>query len=178
MTTRTKTDDVSTEVEIVDETNMETWFRAHGEDVPSVDAESMQRDIVARILSAETMDDILAPVANVKAEDVLGVPLVIRGYRRLPSTKKDSSLRFYLLLDAVDPDGEPITVTCGSVNVMARIISLAHHGHLPCIVAITKAKTQTAAGYYPLDVAGRSTEDREIYARAAASRNASQEEDF
>lgn len=147
------------EVDPMDELNIETWYRAGNAEVEPIDPGEAQREIILRILQATTKDAILAPVTTTPAEDVLGQTLLIRGYRRLPSTKADSALRFYLLIDAVDGNGEVLNVTCGSANVIARLAALRAHGFLPLYGAIIQTGKPTAAGYYPMDFEGRSEKD-------------------
>lgn len=144
------------EVDMIDELDINSWYRAEGEDIPPVDSDEIQREIVLRIFTATTKEAILQPVTTTPAEEILGVPLEIVGYRRMPSTKKDSRLKYYLLIDAVNGDGERINISCGSINVMARLAALNANGFLPCLAAIVQAKTATANGYFPMDLEGRS----------------------
>lgn len=144
------------EVDVIDELNIDNWYKAEGEDIPPVDSDEIQREIVLRIFSATTKEAILQPVTTTPAEEVLGRPLQILGYRRMPSTKKDSRLKYYMLIDAVDGTGERINISCGSINVMARLAALNANNFLPCFGAIVQAKTPTAGGYYPMDLEGRS----------------------
>ena len=143
------------EVDVSDDLDPTTWYRAEGEDVPSIDGEAISAQMVARILSATSLEEIMRPVTTTDAESILNETLVLRGYSKMPSTKKDSRLRFYLLLDCVNMDGEPVTVSCGSANVMARTIALSRNGHLPAYVAIVQSPRPTASGYYPLDLEPR-----------------------
>lgn len=150
-------------VDTMDELDINQWYR-DGVDAPPVDPEEIQREIVLRIFSATTQEAIMQPVTTTVAEDVLGVPMLIRGYRRMPSTKKDSRLKYYLLIDAVDPFGETQNVSCGSINVMARLVALKANNFLPVVAAIVQSTKETASGYFPMDLEPRTADDATKYA--------------
>lgn len=143
-------------VDQMDELNVDNWYRDGNAEVEPIDAAEIQRDIILRILSGTTAEEIMAPVTTTPAENVLGRSLYIRGYKRLPSTKADSALRFYLLIDAVDNQGNVLNITCGSANVIARLAGMRAHNFLPMYAAIVQQATPTASGYYPMDLQGRS----------------------
>lgn len=155
------------EVDTMNELDIAQWYR-DGSDTEPVDPAEIQREIVLRILSATTQEAIMQPVTTTVAEEVLGVPLLIRGYRRMPSTKADSALKYYMLIDAVDPFGETMNVTCGSINVMARLVALKANGFLPIIGAIVQSAKATASGYFPMDIEPRTAEDATKYAEQKA----------
>lgn len=153
-------------VDTMDELVIDNWYR-DGSDIEPVDPKEIQREIVLRIFQAETLEAIMQPVTTTVAEDVLGVTLQIRGYRRMPSTKADSALKYYMLIDAVNPQGEVLNVTCGSINVMARLAALNAHGFLPMFGAIVESTKETASGYKPMDLIGRSADDAKREAKQA-----------
>lgn len=157
------------EVEVMNELDSSLWYKGTGGDVEPIDADEAQRQIVSGILNATTIDAIMAPVRTLVADDVIGQTLLIRGYRRMPSTKADSSLKFYLLIDTVDAFGEVKNVSCGSVNVMARLFALNANGFLPLYGALVRAGKQTASGYFPLDLEARTAEDASKEAARKAS---------
>lgn len=146
------------EVEMLDELDSSQWYKGVGE-IEAIDPDEAQRQIVSGILSGTTVEAIMQPVNTVVADDVLGETLLMRGYRRMPSTKADSSLKFYLLIDCVDALGEVKNISCGSVNVMARLFALNANGFLPIYAALVRAGKATASGYYPLDIEARTAED-------------------
>lgn len=143
------------EVEVLDELNVRNWYKTEGEDVEPIDNTQSQLEDLLHILQADTIDGILKRTEVVDAKSLAGETIQVLGYTRLPSTKADSALRFYLLIDCVDHNGEMLKVTCGSAKVMARIMSLRAHGFLPCYGAIVVATRPTAAGNYPMDFEGR-----------------------
>lgn len=146
------------DVDTLDELDSSQWYKGVGE-VEAIDPDEAQRQIVAGILGAQTLEAIMAPIKTIVADDVLGETLHIRSYRRMPSTKADSALKFYLLLDCVQSDGTVINVSCGSVNVMARMFALNANGFLPVYAALVRAGKQTASGYFPLDLEARTADD-------------------
>lgn len=147
------------DVDTSDELNVASWYKDSGDvEVEPIDTSRMQFEELARILSSETLEDILKQTTVMAASDLDGETVQVLGYTRLPSTKADSALRFYLMIDIVTGDGEFVKVTCGAMKVMARIMSLRAHGHLPCLGAFVVASRPTSSGNYPIDFEGRSKE--------------------
>lgn len=120
------------------------------------DPAEVQRQIVARILSAETADDVLKPQNTTAAEDMVGVPLHISAVRWMQSRVKDAAIPVFALIEGTrGDDGSSVIVTCGAVQVMAALLRLSSIGALTSQpVVITRKDTPTAAGYYPLWLEG------------------------
>jgi hypothetical protein len=146
-------------VEVNDELDITTWFRDGNADVEPVESKAIAESIATDLLGRTDIADILRPLATVPAQDLIGQTLHVQGYRRMPSQKEDSRLRFYYAIDAYDAFGEHLTITCGSLNVMARLTALAANGYLPMYVAIVETRAEQGKINQILDLEGRSADD-------------------
>lgn len=122
-----------------------------GDELPeAVDPEEAARDIMRRILEAPDLDSVFDQAGTISAEDVIGKPLRIRGFKAMKSAYEEGA-NVYFLIDAVDGDtGEVLTINCGARNVMAQLYRAGQLDGFPLDAAIVKARKATAAGYYPL----------------------------
>ena len=121
--------------------------------VQQQDPKEAQLEIVKRILSAETAEQVLGGLGSATAaRDVLGVNLELRGVRFLRSSfENENGIGVFAVLDCVDnTTGEVLAVTCGSANVMAQAGKLAQLGALPADVKILESERPTEAGYRPM----------------------------
>lgn len=114
------------------------------------DPQLVAREIVSRILEAETPEQVFSQGAAVHASDILGRPFTARSLRFNRSTFKEGST-VYALIDAefLD-DGSRGVVSCGSRNVMAQLYRLQELKALPANVKIVEADTPTEQGFKPM----------------------------
>ncbi len=144
--------DTETSAELVAIDDPEAMIAAvKGEALPEIeDPETVARQIVERILSSDTADDVLGGRVADSAQEVIDRPFVLRGVRLLRSRFDEGPGVFAVLDVTYLDDGEPGAVTCSSRNVMAQAVQLYRLDALPREVVIRKAEQPTAAGYYPL----------------------------
>lgn len=125
-------------------------FMQAGKETVAADPEAAQLDIVRRILSGDTPDEVLTQAEAMHSRDVLGESIIIDGFRYQESDLEGGGIGFYMLLDCVTPQGEPYVVTCGAVNVMAQLHRLAELGALPGVFSIVEMGKPTKRGYKPM----------------------------
>lgn len=114
------------------------------------DPEEIAREIMARILRAETPEEVLSQAGTTSARDVLDKALNLLDVRFLRSSF-DEGPGVYAILQMGDPDtGEVFPVTCGSRNVLAQAFRLNGLNALPRLVKIVEAGKDTARGYRPM----------------------------
>lgn len=114
------------------------------------DPEEGAMAIVARILSAETAEDVLAISQVVHAQDILGMPISIHRIK-WQRGELEGSANCYAVITATNlQDDEKITITCGGINVMTQLVKLGMIGEFPYRARITKATKPTKRGYLPL----------------------------
>lgn len=119
-----------------------------GDLVPEIeDPEVIAAQIMERILTAETADEVLGGTTAVHAQDVLTRPFTLHGLRLMKS-RFDAGLPVFAVLDAeFMDDGSREAVTCSARNVVAQAVQLYRLGGLPRVVKIVQSDTPTANGY-------------------------------
>lgn len=116
---------------------------------------AVSQQIVARILSAESVDDVLSQGKALHAKDVLGRAFTAHDVRFNQSAyaggESGSPAVFAIIQAEFHDDGSFGVVTCGSRNVMAQLYQLKRLGKLSDQpLAIRESDTPTAQGYSPM----------------------------
>lgn len=119
-------------------------------EIAATTPEEIEASILARYLAAESVEELLNQGATVPADSVIGQPITIRGVHWNASTVKDGP-PVYAVLDCTDA-GKPVTVTCGSRNVMFQVFRADQAGWLPMDCVIDKIAVPTANGFYPMQL--------------------------
>lgn len=115
------------------------------------DPELAAFEVAARILQAETVDDILGETELLKARDILRKPFWLDGFDVRNSDFQDGSGVYMLMSIRLFDDTENrVQVTCGSTNVIAQCVRLQQLDALPAPVCFVEASKPTKSGYYPL----------------------------
>lgn len=125
-------------------------FLAAAKNEEPVDPRQAALDIVRRILAADSIEDVLKGTPAIHASDVIGQRLTVTGYSFNESDIEGSGPGFYMLLECVDPQGEPFKVTCGALNVMAQVFRLGQLDAFPLAARIVETEARTKAGYRPM----------------------------
>lgn len=119
-----------------------------GEVLPEVaDPETVAKEIMERILSAETPEDVLGGNAPLHAKDVLTRPFLLNAVRFMRSRFENGPGVFAVLEAEMGDSGEAVSITCSSRNVMAQAVALWKLDALPRAVVIRQSDEPTAAGY-------------------------------
>jgi hypothetical protein len=114
------------------------------------DPDAISRQIIEELLAAETDDELERGVGATGWIDYEGIPVEIHSFRWRKSDYEQGA-PIYLIVFATDlRDGEPVTLTTGSKNVIAQLINLAQRDRFPVVRMLTRADKPTANGYYPL----------------------------
>lgn len=114
------------------------------------DPEEVQRAILERILSAQTVEEAFSRQEAWKARDTLGQVLEVRGVRWLESSF-ESGPGIFAALDVVKLDtGECGVLTCGGVNVLGQLYKAWQLKALPLRLRFRQVEKATRAGYHPL----------------------------
>lgn len=114
------------------------------------DPEEIERQIIGQILSAETVDEVLASGTTTPARDILERPIVMGDVKFLNS-EYEQGAPFFAVIDAVDVQtGERLPVSCGGKKVLAQLLKCKSHGWFPQKVVFRQSARPTKAGYFPL----------------------------
>lgn len=131
----------------------------------TLDETATAGQIAERVASATSIEDVFGsgePLTKVK--DILGTTIKVIGIDGVRSSDYDGGLGIFLIVNAVNPDGEQIKVSVGVSDGILKLVKLAELGALPRQVAFEESSKKTAAGYYPINLV-----DREPAAPAAAA---------
>jgi len=123
-------------------------------DVAGGDTEMIVGDIIAQVLSAESLVEILEPPEAIHARDLLDVPIVIHGFKSQRSDYQEGSPR-YAVMDVTREDtGQRVPVTCGAQQVLAQLVKALMMDAFPFRCAVVRAtKRPTDAGNWPIRLA-------------------------
>lgn len=122
-------------------------------------------DILRKILSAKTWDQIDEPWRSTSVDDILGKHLRVTKVTRRPSTY-EGGLGMFLTVHLRDArDGKEYVKSTGSVAVVGQFAALYAMGATAITIEWCKAKRPTESGYYPQHII--------IHDAAVASQNGS-----
>jgi hypothetical protein len=116
--------------------------------VPDAGGDGMD-GILAAIAAATDVSHLDAPWRSAGLEAFVNQPLVIMGIRKLPSSYQ-GGLAWFLVVDAGIPaTGELVTITTGSVSVVAQLVKAHQLDSFPLRVMVRQSERPSAAGFYP-----------------------------
>lgn len=137
------------------------------------DPNEISRSIVQQLLAAED-DEALQDFGNaIGWRELLDVPVELQGFRWQRSTfEGEGGAPVYFVVAATRLDtGDRVTLTTGSMNVLAQLTNMARRGTLVGGVwQLHQAENPTKAGYRPLWLV-----QPDSVKQAAAERKAAQE---
>jgi hypothetical protein len=114
-------------------------------------ADGAVADIIAQVLQADSVDEVLADVEALAWSSILNVPVTVYGCKWQRS-EYEAGMPFYVVADGLRGDTNwrgPITI--GAQTVIAQLVRLAQLNAFPVTVVLTHAtKTPTRSGYMPL----------------------------
>lgn len=116
----------------------------------STDPEAIQREIMEQIWNATSDEELLLVGKATPWQDLLGVPVEIRGFRWSKS-QYDQGAKVFFVVQAIRLDnGEPVVLTTGGKNVIMALANIAKRDAFPFVGALQEAEKPTAAGFKPL----------------------------
>lgn len=137
-----------TDVQLPDSDVFKRFLAAAEQGELDVNADQVAIDIIARILDAKTVDDVLEGGGATHARDYLDKPFALTDVRFNKSSFDGEGPRFYALLEGADANGERVTITCGAKNVIAQAWKLKDLDALPMQVELKQSAKPTAAGFH------------------------------
>lgn len=123
------------------------FLAAADAEVAEINPDQVAIDVIARILNAKSVDDVLSGSGVTHARDYLDRPFMLSDVTFQRSDFDTFGPAFYAVLRGADPNGEVVSITCGARNVIAQAWKLADMEALPLSVVIKQAERTTAAGY-------------------------------
>lgn len=123
------------------------------------DPDAISREIVAQLLGAENDEELESfgdavgwrEFAVPKSQAANGVPMQIHGFRWRPSSYEEGAPVFFVVQATRMDEGERVTLTIGSLNVLAQLSNMARRGTLvDAIRVLVEADKPTKRGFKPL----------------------------
>lgn len=119
--------------------------------IPRID-EDGDEAIVKRILLAETLDDVFAPLETEGFEALVDTPIRVTAIR-WGESDFDGGLGVYMIVEAHKAGGEKIVTTTGSATCMVQLAKAHALGQIPGLEVVPrKAKKPTKRGYFPFNL--------------------------
>lgn len=114
------------------------------------DSDIAVAEIVAQVLSADSVDEVLADHQAVGMRDLMNIPMTIHSAKPHQSSyEKGSPYFFYCDVTRLDT-GERIGVTAGAQTVIAQIVRMYMLGAVPFdAMPVLATKKPTVKGYWP-----------------------------
>jgi hypothetical protein len=152
MAANDKTQDVdqqqSAEVALINDAALLAEFAEMAVMIPA-DLGGGTEDILRKILSAETWDQLDEPWETSEIDDILGKTLHITKVTRRPSTFA-GGLGVFLVIHLTDSKtGKEYVKTTGSISVVGQIARAYALGVTAMTVQWLRAERPSASGYYP-----------------------------
>lgn len=131
-----------------------------GEAVPQMaDPELVTREILERIMNAETFEEAFRPQTLKAWSDLLGVPVKVLDFKLNPSGLEGQTVYAVCELELLDGSGSKVTVTCGGKNVMMQLVKALEKGWLGQSVTLMEKPTSEGYKVLWLEAAGNPLDD-------------------
>jgi hypothetical protein len=116
--------------------------------VPDAGGDGFESILAALLLATDVMD-LDAPWRSAGFGELVNVPLVITGIRKMPSDYP-GGLPWFLIADgAIVETGETVSITTGAVSIVAQLTKAHQLGGFPLRVIPRQAERPSKSGYYP-----------------------------
>lgn len=122
------------------------------------DGESDTGSFLATTLErASTPDDLFAESELVKIKEHLGETFDLMGIDAVRNSdfNEEGGLGIYLIVSAVDSEGELVKLGVGQVDPLGKIVALHEMNAFPWRVSFEKSEKQTKRGFFPINLVNR-----------------------
>ena len=119
-----------------------------------------EADIVNRVALASSASDVFGSGELTSTKEIMGTSIQVTEIESIrPSDFDDSSgLGVYIVVKAIDPDGQSLNVAVGSTDGIVKLVRLNEIGALPRWVAFERASKPTKNGFHPINLVDRELE--------------------
>lgn len=121
---------------------------------PVDEAQQAVADIIAQVLSATSLDEVLSNAEAIGLREMMDEPIIIHAWKAQRSDYEEGQ-DYYAVMDIERPGkGWRGPVTCGAASVLAQLARMSQLDELPATVVCVKAtKKATKRGYWPIRLA-------------------------
>jgi hypothetical protein len=114
--------------------------------------EAIQLEIARRILAAPDEKSLWAATTVKSAKDVVNQPIEVQHVRWVKSAYAGGAPKFAIIDGTMVYGGDPVTVSCGGLNVVLTLYKLQKFGSLPAKIVIGSKPSGGDAGRVILTV--------------------------
>jgi hypothetical protein len=86
--------------------------------------------IIQQVLNADSPAAVLTPIEPLRAQDLVGVPLILAGWE-LAQSEYDAGSPFYANMAVLTPHAGEAIVNCGHKKVLAQLVKLEQFDEYP-----------------------------------------------
>lgn len=123
-------------------------YEARLDTVPDAGGDGFE-SILAALLLATDVRDLDAPWRSAGFGELVNVPLILTGIRKMPSDYP-GGLPWFLIADgAIVETGETVSITTGAVSIVAQLAQAHALDGFPLKVIPRQADRPSKSGYYP-----------------------------
>lgn len=108
--------------------------------------EAIQAEIARRILSAPDIASVWQATKVLTAKDVLNAPIVVERVRWVTSAHEGGAPKFAIIEGKRVYGDEPVTISCGALNVVLTLYKLQKFDGLPARVMIAQKPSASGEG--------------------------------
>lgn len=108
--------------------------------------EAIQAEIARRILSAPDIDAVWRATKVLTAKDVLNAPILVERVRWVTSAHEGGAPKFAIIEGKRVYGDEPVTISCGALNVVLTLYKLQKFNGLPAKVMIAQKPSASGEG--------------------------------
>lgn len=131
-----------------------------GEAPPQMaDPELVTREILERIMRAETFEEAFRPQTLRAWSELIGVPVKVRDFHLNPSGLEGQTVYAVCELELLDGSESTTTVTCGGKNVLMQLVKALEQGWLDKPVVLMEKPTNEGYKVLWLEAAGNPLDD-------------------
>jgi hypothetical protein len=122
----------------------------HGGVFQPVSEEEVQRDMVARILASNTIEEAFDTFQSTPLDAIIGSPVSVDGVAWMKSAFEQGPAVYALLQVTLRADhvgtgkkGDKLTVSMGGATTMAAFVWAQRHAKMPFVGAFTRERSRT-----------------------------------
>lgn len=109
--------------------------------------------LLSKLRNARGADDLNTESELSSVTDMLGQNLLIQSVDAVRNSEfKESTFGVYLVVTAINEDGELVKLGVGAAEPFATIVAWREWGNLPRWIRFDKAEEKTKGGFFPVNV--------------------------
>jgi hypothetical protein len=113
------------------------------------------------LTSATSTADLFGGASELlKVEEVLGTVLTLTGIDAVRNSDFEDGMGIYLIVSAVDPEGEAVKLAVGNKSGIGVILGIHENDDFPWKVSFERSSKPTKRGFFPINIVNRQVVDK------------------